>query len=128
MMLNTATWYHIALIWEESQTPGSGSYIVYVDGVEKAMGSYSGLSTLAALANIGNDGSDSPTETLSGYIDHVCIYDYALSHAEVLSLAGLSSWSTPLSSPADLYEDGIVNLKDYTFLAEMWLQHQLWPD
>ena len=99
-----------------------------MDGVEKVTGNYSGLTTLAPLANIGNDGSDSPAEALSGYVDHVCIYDYTLSHAEILSLAGLSSWSTSLSSPADLYEDGIVNLKDYAILAEMWLQHQLWPD
>jgi rhamnogalacturonyl hydrolase YesR len=126
--LNIATWYHIALTWQQGQTIGGGSYTVYVNGVEKAKGSYSGLTTLAPLANIGNDGSANPEEALSGYIDHVCIYDYALSHGEILTLAGLSSWSVPLSSPADLHEDGIVNLKDYAILAEMWLQDQSWPN
>jgi hypothetical protein len=33
-----------------------------------------------------------------------------------------------LSSISDFGSDGIVNFKDYTILADQWLNEQLWPE
>ena len=76
--LSTGTWYHIALTWH------NGDYSVYVDGVSKASGTYTGLSTLGSVADIGNNGSSSDrTEPFNGVIDDVRIYDKALDADEV---------------------------------------------
>jgi len=84
MSLTTETWYHVALTWD------GGRYVVYVNGEEKANGSYTGLDTLNPVADIGNDGNaDGRDEAFNGLLDDVRIYDQALSEAEVAELAGL---------------------------------------
>ncbi len=86
MSLTTETWYHVALTWD------GGSYVVYVNGEEKANGSYTGLDSLNTVADIGNDGNtaaDGRYEAFNGLLDDVRIYDQALSEAEVAELAGL---------------------------------------
>jgi hypothetical protein len=61
-------WYHIVLTWDGT------NYIVYVDGVSKANGSYTGLSALHTFADIGNDGDPlSRDEGMNGIIDEVRI-------------------------------------------------------
>jgi hypothetical protein len=83
MSLTTETWYHVALTWD------GGNYVVYVNGEEKATGSYTGLDALNTVADIGNDGNPGDrTEAFNGLLDDVRIYDRALSEAEVLELAG----------------------------------------
>jgi hypothetical protein len=65
-----------------------------------------------------------------GKMDDFQIYDYALSHAEVVSLAGLSDVDQPLQpvlSPVDPVADGVINLFDIGRLAESWMLEQLWP-
>ena len=65
-----------------------------------------------------------------GRLDDFKIYDYALSHSEVLNLAGLSSWYQPVLSEADLYQDSseeIINFRDYIVLIDAWLEEELWP-
>ena len=64
-----------------------------------------------------------------GRLDDFRIYNYALSQAQVISLAGLSHLYQPLRSQADLYKDdaAIVNFRDFAKFAEMWLQTQLFP-
>ncbi|MBN1805919.1 MAG: hypothetical protein JW837_11775 [Sedimentisphaerales bacterium] len=72
-MLDTHRWYHIALTWDGTD------YVVYVDGIEKANGSYSGLSTLGSIADIGNNGKTTDRkESFSGFIDDVQIYNRVL--------------------------------------------------
>jgi hypothetical protein len=83
MSLAAETWYHVALTWDE------GNYVVYVNGAEKANGSYTGLDTLNAVADIGNDGNaNGRDEAFNGLLDDVRIYDRALSPDEVSELAG----------------------------------------
>jgi hypothetical protein len=82
MSLTTETWYHVALTWE------GGNYAVYVNGEEKANGSYTGLDALNTVADIGNDGNtDGRTEAFNGLLDDVRIYDRALSADEMSQLA-----------------------------------------
>jgi hypothetical protein len=79
--LDTQTWYHIALTWDGS------NYLVYVNAVPKANGTYTGLSTLETYADIGNNGySAGRNEAFGGNIDEVRIYNRALSADEILVL------------------------------------------
>jgi len=101
MSLTTDTWYHIALTWN------GGNYVVYVNGEEKANGSYTGLDALNTLADIGNDGdTGGRTEAFNGLLDNVRIYDYALSQAEIpLAMRGdpLAAWDPNPSSGSTVY-------------------------
>jgi hypothetical protein len=76
------TWYHIALTWDGT------NYVVYVDGVAKANGLYTGLTALNTFADIGNTGNTSSrdTEAFDGLFDDVRIYNQALTADEVLDL------------------------------------------
>ncbi len=54
-----------------------------------------------------------------GRVDEVRIYNRALSEAEVAWLAG---HTLPLSIPADLHQDDVINFKDFAILASHWLE------
>jgi len=72
--LDTDTWYFIVLIWDGL------NYKVFVDGIEKATGTYSGLSNLNTYADIGNNGTSvMRTKTMDGIIDEVHVSDVARS-------------------------------------------------
>ena len=86
--LYTNRWYHIGLTWDGTE------YVVYIDGVSKASGSYTGLSILGPVADIGNDGSPAyRDESFNGLIDDVRIYNRVLDanniYPPVDGLAGL---------------------------------------
>ena len=82
--LSADTWYHIALTWDGT------NYVVYVDGVSEASGTYTGLSTLNSIADIGNTGnSNERIETFQGLLDEVRIYDRVLSADDVNDLSDL---------------------------------------
>jgi hypothetical protein len=84
--LNSNTWHHIVLTWNQ------GNYVVYVDGVQRAAGSYSGLTSLNTFADIGNDGNLSyRNEGFNGLIDKVRMYNRALSAGEVSYLFNIDS-------------------------------------
>jgi hypothetical protein len=81
--LNAGQWYHIALTWN------GVSYAVYVTGVLKASGTYSGLGTLAAYADIGNNGNSSGrNEAFDGLIDEVHVYNIVLGAEEIAKFSG----------------------------------------
>ena len=63
-----------------------------------------------------------------GKLDDFRIYNYALSHAEVAYLFGVSELYVPFESPVDLSSDSRVNYEDYAMLANLWLEEQLWPN
>jgi PKD repeat protein len=98
------TWVHVAFTWEEdSSAPGQGDYRVYVDGVEKGSGQYSGLNKLNEFADIGNNGNpDTRNSAFNGLILDVQMYNYALPKEEVEEIA--AGAPSPLSpkSPTGL--------------------------
>ncbi|NLW84237.1 MAG: cadherin-like domain-containing protein [Phycisphaerae bacterium] len=73
--------YHIVLTWN------NGSYAVYVDGIEAAAGSYSGLNALNTYADVGNYGN-AATRTLGfrGLVEEVQLHSRALAPSEVQAL------------------------------------------
>ncbi|GAJ25103.1 unnamed protein product, partial [marine sediment metagenome] len=80
--LTPQIWYHVTLTWNGT------NYVVYVDGVARASGTYTGLTALNTLADIGNTGNTSyRNEAFNGIIDEVRIYNRALTDDEVSNLA-----------------------------------------
>jgi len=79
MVLETETWYHVALTWD------NGNYVVYVDGEEVATGTYTGLAAIHPFAWIGNDGDpvSEGTEAFGGMLDEVKLYDRALTADQI---------------------------------------------
>jgi hypothetical protein len=75
--LQPNTWYHIALTWSSS------NYVIYVNGVQKTTGSYSGFSTLNSYAHIGGAGYDSIPQSWTGAIDEVKIWNRSLTASEL---------------------------------------------
>jgi len=79
--LEVETWYQVALTWDE------GTYVVYLNGEELATDSYTDLESLNSIADIGNNGRpDRRDQSFNGLIDDVHIYNYALSHDEIVAL------------------------------------------
>jgi hypothetical protein len=75
------TWYDIALTWNGSQ------YAVYLDGVNIATGTYTGLTSLNSFVDIGNNGYTATRNlAMNGLVDNVRIYNRALSAAEVTKI------------------------------------------
>ncbi len=63
-------------------------------------------------------------------VDDFRIYTQALSHPEILKLAGLESIHVgivPLLTPGDPYVDDKTDFKDFAVLANYWLEVPLWP-
>jgi len=79
MILETETWYHVALTWD------NGNYVVYVNGEEAATGTYTGLAAIHPFAWIGNDGNpvSEGTEAFGGLLDEVRLYDRALNADQI---------------------------------------------
>jgi len=77
-------------------------------------------------------GKSDGTGSYEGKLDDFRVYDYALSHAEILYLA-LGSGAEfhqplqPVLSPVDPYQDGMITFKDVSVLGEWWLRESLWP-
>jgi len=122
MNVNDGKWHHVAGVYDGSKI------CIYVDGIldntEDASGSISN-STYNVLIG---ENEEAPGREWNGQIDDVRIYNRALSHGEIVSLAGESSVLQPLPRPeVDLHKDGKVNLKDYAVLANNWLETILWP-
>jgi len=71
----------------------------------------------------------------TGAMDDVRIYDRILTPGEVAWLASktvpftqpLEVFLTPQNPDINAYNDKIIDLKDYTVLADMWLEELLWP-
>ena len=88
--LATGVWYHIALTWDESH------YQVYVDGEQKASGTYTGLAELSTSAQIGNNGGKGD-QPFDGIIGDVRVFSYPLSREEVRRVAAsLSDSHSPM--------------------------------
>ena len=123
-------WSHYAFVKDADD----GMMRIYHNGLLVAQNTEAFLPMSGAAAGptrIGTD-VDGTSSYYKGKLDEFRIYDYALSHAEVLALA-LGSGSElyqplqPVLSPVDPYEDGQINFMDFAALADVWLEKQLWP-
>ena len=96
------TWYHIVLTWDGS------AYVVYVDGVSKANGPYTGLSTIYSFADIGNDGNASErTEAFDGILDEVRVSN------TVRTAAWIETSYNNQSDPSTFYSMGAETVPSY---------------
>lgn len=64
-----------------------------------------------------------------GLIDDFRIYDYALSQPEIAHAAtnGTGTFDLPLLLPADLNDDDRIDMADFAFFADNWLEDRHWP-
>jgi len=125
-------WHHLAGTYNGSQIK------LYVDGELNATTDYVGsIASETANVNLGRS-SDFTDRLYEGLLDEVRIYSRVLSQDEVAYLAGKPAgipFTQPLYmllTPPDpnislLYDDGIINFKDYAVLADEWLEKQIWP-
>jgi len=124
----TGQWLHVAV------TKDSNVMNVYYNGL--LVGQLNDASSVfdtsgAGVTRIGANASGM-TDYHQGKMDEVRIYDYALSQEEVVYLAlgssgNLTQPMQPVLSPIDPVTDGIINLKDFAELAQLWLEERLWP-
>jgi tetratricopeptide (TPR) repeat protein len=77
--LKNNTWYHLAVSWRQ------GDYAVYVNGVLKAQGTYTGLTKSPLRASIGNNPRDR-FKSFHGLIDDFAIFERALMENQVAEL------------------------------------------
>jgi hypothetical protein len=109
--LNVGSWYHIVLTWDGT------NYNVFVNGVSKANGTYSGLSTLAPIADIGNEGNPSYRDSYSfnGTIDEVRIYNRPLTSEEVLE-----HYNEGVCHRADSNCDSCIETEELLAFIDRW--------
>jgi len=132
LMFQPEVWHHIALTWDRP------NYVLYVNGVAIASGTYSGLDQLSTFADIGNNGNILfRDEAFHGIIDDVRLYDRPLASQEVSRLFTdflyhlndlrllVRDW-LKTDSPADVAPvptgDGMVNSLDLAVFARRWQQ------
>jgi len=119
--VNDGEWHHGALVVNEGANLQVPNTLLYVDGKQDSTFSGSDNTynlTAGADVSIGRRAT-SDDRYFNGLIDDVHIYDYGLSRAEILYLAGKPA--------ADLNKDKIVDFEDFAELADSWLDEELWP-
>ncbi len=63
-----------------------------------------------------------------GKMDDFMMFNIELSQEEILTLANKTQMTQPSLSPADVNGDGIVNMGDFSMMANQWLNEQTtWP-
>ncbi|MHC4642642.1 MAG: LamG domain-containing protein [Planctomycetota bacterium] len=138
-VINDGEWHHVA-----GMRDGNDLHL-YLDGLpngtDNLPAGYDLSGTHQHNAYIGTVTAhgDDPNGTilykyLRGSVDDVRIYGYALSEGEVAYLAtdGGAGIHFPINSPADLYQkepqgEQWINFRDYSILAEQYLEKVLWP-
>ncbi len=123
-------WYHFALVKNsENQTLD-----IYRDGLLVAR-NRKAVMTLqennSGTTRIGLPDA-SGLDSYVGDLDEMKIYDKPLAHAEILYLAqgagaNLLQPLLPAVTDFDPVSDGKVNLIDFNYLADIWLEKELWP-
>jgi len=110
-------WHHVAV-----SIDGTTKVVtLYLDG--EAVGSIVTDTLPSDLGNTPNNwlgrSQYSADAYFSGTLDDFRIYDRVLSLAEIKYLAGKPT--------IDINGDGAIDFRDYTILADMWLEELLWP-
>jgi hypothetical protein len=137
MTMQRGRWAHIAATVNGNDV---NNVTFYLNGQDVGTGTCTLGTNTTATMTIGNTQSatawEGSIEAFNGELDEARIYNRALSPAEIAYLAdttpGDSSLHVPVPSFAELYEgepegSRIVNFKDFAYLANMWLEEQLWP-
>jgi hypothetical protein len=130
-------WHHVAAVLDESAAPDVLDVKLYVDGVQEFNSATQANPINTATTGVVTIGK-APwnTRPFTGQIDDVRIYSRAVPQAEIANLAGVAAGSTvtqPLANllstrlDPDLLDDEKVDFKDYSILADTWLDEVLWP-
>jgi len=123
-------WNHYALV----KNATLGHLYIYVNGeLEKFRGGMykpiDGCDEFRLGSSLSSEGVDGGFA--NGSFDDFRVYNRALSHAEILTLAGEATATVALSEleaeDADVNADETVNFEDYSILASEWLVEDLWP-
>jgi hypothetical protein len=82
---------------------------------------------LSGVTYIGSYDTGDSNDCFVGNIDHIQIFNYALSQSEVLYTAAGSGSQIqqpilPYICPVDPHEDGIINFRDLAVLARQWME------
>jgi hypothetical protein len=130
MVLTPGVWYHVAGVYSQ------GNYMrTYINGnLDRDLTTAVILGASTGTLKIGREPFSSAS-FFNGLIDELRVYSRALSQDEIAYLAGkTASFTQPLyllltpQDPAiNLYNDGVIDLKDYAVLADTWLDELLWP-
>jgi len=127
-VLTVGTWYHVAGVYSDQ-----GNYIrTYINGkLDRELVTTALLGLSAGPLRLGREPSGQ-SSFFSGKLDDVRVYNYALSPAEIMSLAGAGAVYVPVTSPANISDlepvlEKKVNFKDYSLLANKWLEEELFP-
>jgi hypothetical protein len=114
-------WHHLAATYDGTMIRwyGDGRYI---NSLERSGANALNTEDTVHMGRRGDTGE--ATNFFPGKVDDVKIWNRALTAAEIAWLAGYTS---PVSIPADLQQDDVINFKDFAKLADSWLEQLLWP-
>jgi formylglycine-generating enzyme required for sulfatase activity len=118
-------WNH----WAFVKDAGSAFMRIYHNGglVAEASGTAGSLAP-AAGATFDIGATIAHKNDYKGKMDDFRVYGCALSESEVAGAADTGAvLHVPVNSPADIYADDKIDLKDYSVLAGKWLETGLWP-
>lgn len=128
--VNDGQWHHVAGVYD-----GSKVYL-YIDGVIDNAEDLSGPIDNGIYNVYIGENEQKRAEGLArewdGNIDQVRVYDTALSHAEIVSLAYESEVYQPVLSVANISDEEAqfsktINLKDFVIMANRWFEELLFP-
>jgi len=114
------SWSHVAMAWDSGAA--SDKFKLYVDGELAASAPGTSTSTIDSSAGfaIGGYQHDGVTKQFfHGKIDEFALYSYALSAGEIAYIG--NNAQMPPVSPANLFNDGIIDFKDFASFAPRWL-------
>jgi len=126
-VLTPGEWYHVAGVYSET-----GYIRTYVDGnLDKEMSTSAILGPSSGNLIFGRE-PFSTSNYFHGDLDDVRVYDYALTHGQILTVPGLGTQYIPVTSPANIYDleainNKKVNFKDYSVLLDSWGATEEWP-
>jgi len=114
-------WHHLAATYDGTTIRwyGDGRYI---NSYERSGANALNTEDTVHMGRRGDTGEAG--NFFPGKVDDVKIWNRALTAAEIAWLAGLTS---PVSIPADLHQDNVIDFKDFAVLADSWLEELLWP-
>ncbi len=118
-------WHHWAFVYDATD----GIHKIYHNG--ELVESNSGVSLPINGASITDFVIGKGASSQQGYmakVDEFKLFDKALSHEEILTLADATGSYVPVAYPEfDLLEDDVIDIRDYAELANTWLDEILWP-